>query len=273
MTDLRHLVARDGERVRAFGEVIAVGEGVWFQPNLPRLLPYYPPGTEPAPRTALSLAVEVTGVDLDRLSRREQHRDGTVFGWAALVGVWRNGRISVDEQGAADGDSPDRMPRWTQPPCDPPEGGWPLIAEHLRGGDVALDWPEDREGPEVVNVTIFRPGPDRAVAVIASSDPEATRRRLGPSLGDRLCVVASRWTRTQVDKVRDELGRGDWPVYSHGETSDEAGQLVVSVEIQQVTEPFAAFAARTPDGLLDVQPWLRPVSPGGEFGSKRWSDG
>ncbi len=51
-----------------------------------------------------------------------------------------------------------------------------------------------------VAVSIFRPGParpgpNRAVLVVAAGDVAAVEARLRPQLGESLCVVPSRWTK------------------------------------------------------------------------------
>jgi hypothetical protein len=125
------------------------------------------------------------GVDLDRLGqRRESGR--CVEGWTCLSGVWRDGTLGVTEQWWRGDDFPlPATQTWTTPPCDAPAGGWPV-----GGVDANLDVGDHLHGREVVAVTMFRPTPRQVVAVIASDDPDLTRRRLDSSkLGGRLCVV------------------------------------------------------------------------------------
>ena len=141
------------------------------------------------------------------------------------------------------------------PPCPPPPGGWPIGGI---GEGIELDGDEDLDGPEVVALTIFRPSPRQVVAVIASEDPDGTRRRLGTRLGERLCVVTSNWTRRQVLEVRGQLDAhfDEWALFGCGETRGEDGQVQISAQVVRVLPGFAEFAATVPDGLLTVEPWL-----------------
>jgi hypothetical protein len=173
--------------------------------------------------------------------------------------VWHGDEITVDAQGPPEFDDSFPVPAWDTPPCAPPPGGWPLMSDPDGIGDLNLQWPEDRDGPEVVTAITFRPSRRQLVAVIASTDPDLTRRRLEPSLGDRLCVVASRWTARQVEQVRERLHAGDWLALTSAQTPDETGQAVVEVYVREVVESFAAYARELPDGLLRVRAWLKPA--------------
>lgn len=247
---------RDGDRAKACGRVVALGDECWFDPPLPVLLPYFPPGREPAPKPS-GLGVRVEGVDLEQLSRR-RHKDGATEGWTCLSGIWRDGRLIVREQEGDSDATPSPVTRWQLPPCDPPAGGWPT------GGvdqNIEFEGDVDLHGAEVVAVTMFRPSSRQVVAVIASEDPALTRRRLGALLGDRLCVVQSTWTRAQVVDVRDQLDAHfhDWTLFECGETAGEDGQLEISVRPVRVLPGLAEFVAAVPEGLLAVDPWLKPA--------------
>lgn len=255
--DLDRLVLRDGIRVAAFGRVVALGEECWFDPPLPIPLVLYAPGAEPAPRPS-GVGVRVEGVDLERISERRS-KDGATEGWARLGGVWREDRLIVDEQGVDADGAPDLVTSWTVPPCAPPVGGWPR-------GEIDHDSDLWEGADEIIAVTMFRPSSRRVVAVIASDDPALTRSRLGARLGNRLCVVPSRWTRAQVAEVRAQLHAhfDDWALFESGESASSDGQLEISIQVVRVLPALADFAAGVPEGLLVVDPWLvpEPRSPG-----------
>lgn len=253
--DLYRLMLRDGDRASAWGRVVAVGDECWFEPPLPVLLPYFPPGHEPAPKPS-GIGVRVEGVDLEKLEGR-RHKEGATEGWTCLSGTWRNDRLIVQEQEDHHNATTSPSDLWQLPPCDPPDGGWPTI-----GTDEDLEFEEtvDLQGPEVVAVTMFHPGSRHIVAVIASEDPELTRRRLAALPDSGLCVVRSNWTRAQVLDVRGHLDAhfDDWAMVECGETAGADGQLELSVRVVRVVSGLADFAAVVPDGLLAVDAWLVP---------------
>jgi hypothetical protein len=253
--DLTPLILTEGCKASACGRVVTAGDEVWFDPPLPVPLIYYEPGHEPAPRPS-GLGVRVEGVALDRLDQRRE-KDGAVEGWTCLTGVWRDERLTVTEQSQRVAIRPETPePHWTVPPCDPPTGGWPF-----GGADENIDVEQDLHGPEVITVTMFRPSARQVVAVIASDDPELTRRRLAPVLGDRLCVIESRWPGERLRHIRAELDarHREWLFYTWGEGADDFGQLQFTIELVRVVPSFAEFAGGLPDGLLLVDPWLSPV--------------
>jgi hypothetical protein len=256
--DLRPLMLREGCRVEASGRVIAVEGQVWFEPPLPVRLVGYAPGHEPAP-TWSGLGIPVRGTDLGRLDRRRL-KDGALEGWAQLIGHWTGGELVVAEQ-----DSPSWPeqpgPRWHAPPCEPPEGGWP----HVRR-DENIEPPPDLEGdPAVVGVMMARPSPTQVVLVLVSTEPDWTREQLGARYPYRSCVVASRWTRAQIDGARSHLetrmgaGPGSWQIYQTGQSHGEDCQIRFEVEAVQVVSEFAQWASTVPDGLLQVRVWLAPT--------------
>jgi hypothetical protein len=253
--ELSSLVLAEGRAASACGRVVKADDGTWFEPPLPVARPLFAPGHEPAPQRS-GLGIRAEGVDLFRLGRRRE-KDGTVEGWAFLSGVWRDGTLTVTEQGLPPDDlrSP-AMQAWTTPPGDPPPDGWPV-------GEVDADLGvgDDLQGPEVVAVTMFRPTSRQVVAVIASEDPDLTRRRLGAALDGRLCVVQSKWSADQVREVRAALDANHdaWLLYSWGASAGEDGQRQLTVKALRVTLGFAEFAAEVPDGLLAIEPWLKPV--------------
>lgn len=245
----RSLVLAVGGRVEGWGRLVRTPGGDWFEPSIPVALVHRTDG-RPAP-TPWPQAVPVEGADLDAVEQRYE-RDGHVDGFARIHGRWLGGRIAVERQ------TPDRPadpgPEWTDPPCPAPAGGWPRIPDP--------HWspvPGDLEG--AVAVTIFRPAPDRVVVVVAASDVAAVEARWRPELGERLCVVESRWSRRDLDAAHEHLGavHRAWGLYGWGRSTDARGQAVVTVDLLRVTDEIAAWAEALPAGMVALDPCLRPV--------------
>ena len=253
--DLRPLMLREGCRVQASGRVIAVAGEVWFEPPLPVPLEAYTSGHEPAPKRS-GLGIPVRGVDLGGLERRRS-KDRALEGWAQLTGHWSAGELVVAEQ-----DAPSWLvrpePRWDNPPCEPPAGGWP----HGRR-DENLEPPRDLEGhPAVVGVMLVRPSPTQVVLVVVSTEPDQTREQLAACHLSRSCVVASRWTRAQVHEAQSQLATGlaSWRIYQTAQTHGQDCQIRLEAAAVEVVPEFAEWASTVPDGLLQVRVWLAPTS-------------
>jgi hypothetical protein len=72
--------------------------------------------------------------------------------------------------------------------------------------------------------------------VVAAADPDAVRARLRPQLGDRLCVVASRWTTTELGAVRGHLHarRRAWNLLRLGQSAGEDGQACIGASLTRM---------------------------------------
>ncbi len=253
---LGDLVLDEGGETAARGRVVAADGSVWFEPPLPRHLPRYMPGREPRPRPS-RVAIQADGVDLDQLTDRREH-DGAVEGWATLGGRWRGGLLAVTSQAPFGGLQHNENSRWDSPPCDPPAGGWPRGSDHENISHLV-----DLDDEDIVSVATFRPSDNQAVLVVASGNPDVTRERLSPVLGERLCVIASRWALDQIEEIQRRL-RGtdsDWTYLEGGQTTGPDGQILITAHVVRVVVQLVAYAATVPDGLLQVSAWLTPVSP------------
>jgi hypothetical protein len=130
-------------------------------------------------------------------------------------------------------------------------------------GDILLDYDlgDLQDTGAAVAVTIFRPGENQAVLVVAASDQAAVEARLRPQLGNLLCVVPSRWTKTQLDNVSSYLRERHerWNLYQHGPLNTEDGQTCIAARLVRVLPEIAAWAASLPSGILALEPWLTPL--------------
>lgn len=182
--------------------------------------------------------------------------DGDIEGWATVTGVWTGSELWTDGQ-SRQRPEPDRSSAWVTPPCPP--GGW------LHGTNYAgnLDFDLSDSGAAVM-VVLFRPGAGQAVLVAAAAGPEAVGARLRPRLGQRLCVVPSRWTRHDIEAVRSHLHRHweDWNIYRISVAASEDAQAYVTASLTRVFPEIVAWAATLPAGILDLKPWLVPVRAG-----------
>jgi hypothetical protein len=252
--DVDALVARDGDRARAFGRLVRDSTGDWFQPDL---MNAGPGGAERWVRPVWQPgAIRVVGADFDAVSNRFE-ADGAVEGWALVTGTWSGGQLHVERQAAPPPHGTWR-PRWTTPPCPPPPGGWPT---RLRRIEVSYDMGDLQITGAAVAVSISRPGPNRAVLVVAAGDVAAVEARLRPQLGGSLCVVPSRWTKAQLDTVGDYLHHQwePWGLYELGLRITDDGQPHLGARLVRVLPEIAAWAATLPDGILLLEPWLMPV--------------
>lgn len=254
--DIDALVVRNGDRARASGRLVRNSQGDWFQPSLPVAGPGVPErGIRPVWHAG---AIRITGADFDAVSNRFE-RDGAVEGWALVTGTWSGELLHVEQQAAPPPDGAWR-PRWVTPPCPPPPQGWPIV---LRRGDVELgyDMGDLELTGAAVAVTIFRPGPNRAVLMVAAGDVAAVEARLRPQLGESLCVVPSRWTKAQLDTVRDYLHYQweQWGLYQLGPHNTDDGQAHIAARLVRVLPEIAAWAATLPKDILRLEPWLMPL--------------
>lgn len=259
--DVDDLVVRDGDRATATGRLVRNDLGDWFQPALPIA---EPGGLEHRVRAVWNGAVRVAGADFDAVAGRFE-KDGAVEGWATVTGTWSGGQLRVERQ-----DAPVPEPavhaRWVTPPCSPPDGGWPATE---RRGDIELsyDLGDLADTGAAVAITLFHPGPNQAVLVVAAAEVAAVEARLRPQLGKSLCVVPSRWTTDQLDGVRDHLYQRwqDWSLYQLGPQHAEDGQAHIAARLVRVLPEIAVWAASLPPGIVALEPWLTPAR--GDYGT------
>jgi hypothetical protein len=251
--DFGGLVVRDGDLVTASGRLVRNQAGDWFEPLLPVAAGGGPQRVRPVSR----VAVRVAGADFDELAGRFED-GGAVEGGATLTGIWSAGQLRVQRQ-AIPSPRDARFPRWVMPPCPAPAGGWP------RHGDKNLhfDLGDLRDTGAAVAVTVFRPDQDQAVFVVAAADPDAVEARLRPQLGERLCVVASRWTTAELDAVRAHLHARHraWNLLQLGQSTSEDSQACIAAKLTRVLPEIALWAASLPAGILSLDPWLLRAHP------------
>lgn len=255
--DFDALVLRDGDRVTATGLLIRNDQGDWLEPHLP-MAP--PGGGERRVGSVWRGAVRITGADFAALANRVE-QDGAVQGSATVTGVWSGDQLRVDQQTPP----PPRaawVHPWVIPPCPPPPGGWP---PGVPWADMPLkhDLGDLRDTGAAVAVTLFRPSEDRAVLVVAASDQAAVEARLRPQLGVLLCVVPSRWTKAQLDEIRDYLWERheQWQLLGSGPHHTDDGQARMTARLARVLPEIAAWANSLPDGIVALDPWLAPQQP------------
>jgi hypothetical protein len=196
----RSLVFDVPDQIRGQGRLVRTSDGDWFGP--PLAVPLAWNRTAPTP---WRYAIPIEGANSDTVKHRHEH-DGAVEGNATIYGRWLGDRIRVHRQTA---ELPEpAVPRWSAPPCPAPSGGWPLSREADVPENLDVDLGDLEATGAAVTVVIFRPSTSQAVLVVAGSDIAAVEAQLHPQLPDRLCVVASRWTRRQLDGAHEHLRPG-----------------------------------------------------------------
>jgi hypothetical protein len=243
----RDLVVEPGDRVRTWGQFVSNSDGDWL--DLARIddLLLHPPGW------TSGWSIRVAGVDAEQvLTAFADNRN------ISVVGTWRGDVIEVEQQ------SPEipntaPIPHWTDPPCQPPPGGWPRSVEE---NPPDLDLGDLESSGAIVTRVAFRPSADQLVVVIAATDIDAIIRQVAPQLPNRLCVIPSRFTREQLAEVRRVLAAhtSDWRLQGYGAGGvDDDAQPFAHAEPFRVTDELADWADTLPEGLLRLCPTLTPA--------------
>jgi hypothetical protein len=251
--DVSGLVVHEGDRVAATGRLVRNDLGDWFEPAL---WIAEPGGLERRVRPVWQGAVRAAGADFDAVAGRFE-KDGLVEDWAAVTGTWSAEQLRVERQDAPV-PAPAAHARWATPPCPPPPGGWPQpsAAATLSSPITSATWLIPARPPrEPCSIPVWT---RQAVLVIAAADPAAVEARLRPQLGASLCVVPSRWTKDQLDAVRDHLGQRwqQWNLLQLGLRHGEDGQPHIAARLVRVLPEIAAWAASLPPGIVALEPRL-----------------
>ena len=253
--DVDGLVVREGDRAAATGRLVRNDLGDWFEPALPIA---EPGGVERRVRPVWKGAVRVAGADFGAVTARFE-KDGAVEGWAAVTGTWSGEQPRAERQDAPVPE-PAAHARWVTPPSPPPEGGWPATE---RRGDIELsyDLGDLVDTGAATAITVFHPGQNQAVLVVAAADLAAVEARLRPQLGKSLCAVPSRWTKDQLEAVRDQLFQRwqHWNLFRLGPRHAEDGQAHIAADLVRVLPEIAVWVASLPSGIVALEPWLIPA--------------
>lgn len=269
----------DGDRVTAMGVVVSVpGRPVRFCAAVDRPFLDFTPGQEPTPAYCAK-GVDATGIDLANLAHRIETA-GAIEGRATLTGTLEGDVLRVQEQTASPSVQTEARFQASEPPCAAPEGGWPRDPnKSVEGGNQAdadlnlhaqqpaLDAYRSAHPGQFVEIAYLRPYADSQVLGVIAPDAaarDAVDRGLRPAYGPHLCVVVSRYTRSQVAAATTAVdGSGPmWAtglVFGSGQTIDDDLQVAFEVRVVRVTHELRQLAEDHPDGLVRLQSWLAPA--------------
>jgi hypothetical protein len=85
--------------------------------------------------------------------------------------------------------------------------------------------------------------------------------RPGPVDEPERTTLPSRWTRAQLDQVRDQALAHwrDWDIDTVSELRDEQAQPHIEIALTRVVTDAAEWADTVPEGLLVLRPCLIPA--------------
>ena len=137
-----------------------------------------------------------------------------------------------------------------------PPSGWPRAA----GDAIVYDAGDLFLTGKAIRGTVVRPDRDSQVLVISAADPQAVHAVLDPQLGDALCVVASKWTRHQLDGARNALldSAFDLGLLSVGEGTDANFQPEIRATIRYL-DPAIVSDIRLLGEIVHLSVWIQPL--------------
>ena len=260
----RRLVLRDGDRIRATGQVVSVPHRpVRFCAPVAEASVGYAAGQEPAPQYC-DVGVDLVGADLATLTDRRE-KDGAIEGRADITGVYRAGGVTVSKQ-AAPPPPGTTTPAPDSPPCPAPSGGWPRGPRGENINTAAASNYAARHPGSVQELAMLRPSENQVVALVLSTgDPAPIQAALQAPMRNRVCVVRTRYTKAQIAATSAAFRIGNpltkaAHVDGTGHGLSHTGQPTFVVQLPVVTEPVAELADRQPAGLVVLDAWLTPIS-------------
>jgi hypothetical protein len=246
----------DGSRVGGTGAIGPAGQGFVLCFVGAPFVTLGGPGPNEAPTCSDQVALSGDTRALAHWAGKERYVRGT----------WQAGGLRVTSIVAPQADYTPATAH--SPPCPTPPGGWahvPPSPDPNVNFSPALRYRRQHPGV-VVTYWIFRPTKLTPVMTIASTDPSATRTALAAAYPRALCVVASRYSLTQVHQANLDLHQALTAhrlpgVWGSGQSVNRRGQVTILLATYSVRPEYRQALALLPPGMLVIQPWLRTLSP------------
>jgi hypothetical protein len=269
MTGTDDLV-HDGDLVVGQGGVVALpGRPVQLCPPQPTAtIAIYPP-QPPAP---CQVAVTIQGLDLDLLSHREE-RDGAVWGYARVEGVYRAGTLTVTRQESYV--DPPRVPASAadRVPCPEPAGGWrrqpaeealtpmrdrlsQLIHQHpTRFNDLYIRYPYGWHLQDTSN----RKGTEVYVVGTVGDVAEARSMLTAVFPAEHLCVTRATWSMADMRAAQTRLQSAEARRVGVSMVLPDVINDRVVADVLLLDDAATEFLASVAGGRVVAKPILRPV--------------
>ncbi|NQX16831.1 hypothetical protein [Rathayibacter sp. VKM Ac-2857] len=116
------------------------------------------------------------------------------------------------------------------------------------------------ESGEIDSRRYLRAEDGRWRVIVSAADPESVRPRLEPVHGSALTLVASPWSRADLDRAREELVERTiaWQVAALLDGTDENGLSVIRASVRSVTPEISAWLRGFARGMIELHPFLHP---------------
>ena len=236
-----------GDTVTGWGRIFVEAEAVWFDP------PQTVSIAEFGDWRRSDLAIRLYGADVSAVPPNFGPGNA-IPGCATVVGIWTDHGI---EEARLSPDGPAKeCPDRRSVPCSPPAEGWP----HGNPGQTPTVDLGLLRSSAAVSVCWRWARDTQPVLVVAASDAAAVEAHLPPQLGPRLCVVASRWTRAQLDEAREYASDHwtEWAIDRITEPCDDDAQARIEIHLFRMLPDAANWADSIESGLVVFDPALRP---------------
>jgi hypothetical protein len=241
---------------------------VWYSSDDVRICPFTAELLAFGPPTPPPCADGPRAVGIDT-SLLTEHAPGQTEHWGHLYLVvsYHAGVFSVTSQSPNAPPVQPPGPSLDEPPCATPPGGW-LLAGRTDAQQRALSHYSKLAGHhDLVDISFFDHG---LVLTVASRDPARTRRVLGLYWPRQLCVVKAHYTRATLVAVGKRMvhlmtsphsAAYGWITGAGGTCASDSAQPTTCVEVLVETPQLRALVRQLPEGIVVVEPALRPVGP------------
>ena len=244
-----------GDRCTATGWVVSINDRVTLEPGWVQSLPR-DAVSRAHPLPEVSSAFPLEGADLSNLLDREQQGDA-LRGWATFDMIWRSDSLQVVRQHAHRPELPP-LPPTTVPPCPAPEGGW------LPGPfEIPPAYEELRTSGLIATARVYYPAVDAGAFVVCAYDPAHVTKLLAADGPRRnVCVIPSRYTQAEIDRALQDIQENfyRWQLFKESDRTSNSGQRTILLMPVRLLPEMAAWALTVPEGLVQIDPWLRKTA-------------